>query len=190
MPASSTLTAAFLLGLAPVLAPIRATSALGGDLAVLRAQPLPGIPLTLLVDLPVQPPRLTLETLDHGFQSLHPAASTPEGAAFLFEDAASFETFHALHAPGRAVPAVDFDRELVLVAFLGRRTTTGARIDVRSVRSREGRLRVRTVETRPGEGCFVLQAGSRPFHIVRFRRVASARLGRVLRRVDVKDCSS
>jgi PrcB C-terminal len=88
--------------------------------------------------------------------------------------------------PAPARPRVDFRRHTLIVATTGHRRTGGYGISVRGIRRSGRRLVVRTEERAPGSGCFVTQAHTSPYHVVRVRRT-SARVTPVRRRI-VRDC--
>lgn len=74
----------------------------------------------------------------------------------------------AEHAPDEnaALPKVDWSREMVLAAFMGRRNTGGYRIQVRSAAETKGKLVVQLTETSPGPDSLVPQSLTEPFHFV------------------------
>jgi hypothetical protein len=83
-------------------------------------------------------------------------------------------------------PRVDFRRHTLVLVTTGHRPTGGYAIGVRSIRRSGRRLVVRAEERAPGSGCFVTQAHTAPYHVVRIRRT-SARVSAVRRRI-VRDC--
>jgi PrcB C-terminal len=89
-------------------------------------------------------------------------------------------------APAPARPRVDFRRHTLILATTGHRRTGGYGISVRSIRRSGRRLVVRAEERAPGTGCFVTQAHTSPYHVVRVRRTA-ARVSAVRRRIE-RDC--
>ena len=91
---------------------------------------------------------------------------------------------HLSPAPER--PRVDFRRRMLILATTGHRRTGGYGISVRSIRRSGRRLVVRAEERAPGTRCFVTQAHTSPYHVVRVRRTA-ARVSAVRRRI-VRDC--
>lgn len=66
-------------------------------------------------------------------------------------------------------PAVDFGREMVIVAAMGQRGTGGFSISIDEVREENGDLVVVVRETTPGSGCFLTQALTAPVTAVRIR---------------------
>jgi hypothetical protein len=74
------------------------------------------------------------------------------------------------HSPVPAAPAVDFDREVVLVAAMGGRSSGGYQIEVTQAVAQAARVVVRVVETSPGSGCFVTAGFSEPVDVVKLPR--------------------
>lgn len=66
------------------------------------------------------------------------------------------------HHPATPAPAVDFGREMVLVAALGQRATGGYSVRIESVADAGGELVARVVEQRPGPRCGTTQAVTSP----------------------------
>jgi hypothetical protein len=69
-------------------------------------------------------------------------------------------------------PAVDFSREVVIVAAMGARSSGGYVIEVAGAVRRSDHVRVRVVETSPARSCAVTSALTQPVDVVRMRRVA------------------
>ena len=77
------------------------------------------------------------------------------------------------HHPVPPVPAVDFDRELVIVAAMGARHTGGYSIRVDEARSYGDHVTIHAVETSPGRGCVTTQAFTAPVDVVKIPRTAA-----------------
>lgn len=90
------------------------------------------------------------------------------------------------HRPATAAPAVDFGREMLLVAALGRRATGGYSVRIESVSNAGGELVARVAEQRPGPRCGVTQALTAPADVVALPR-SSLGVRWVVREV-VTDC--
>ena len=73
----------------------------------------------------------------------------------------------AVMSPAAEPPTVDFTGDMVLVAAMGRRATSGYAISVEGVYSSDGTLYVDVLESSPGAGCFLAQAITAPFTAVR-----------------------
>jgi hypothetical protein len=73
----------------------------------------------------------------------------------------------ARNGPRRAAPAVDFSREMLLVAAMGARPTGGYTIQIVSVRDTGRDLVVTAVRTSPGRRCGAAAATSEPADIVK-----------------------
>jgi hypothetical protein len=79
------------------------------------------------------------------------------------EDWRAFWTeFTVLQQPPPDAPIVDFDRQMVIVAAMGRQTTGGYLIMIPAVHEHQGKLFVEVVEVSPGAGCMTTQALTAP----------------------------
>lgn len=74
--------------------------------------------------------------------------------------------------PRPPAPAVDFTREVVLLAAMGSRPSGGFRIRVEAAAARTDHTAVRVVEMSPGGNCIVTAALTEPVDIVRLPRAA------------------
>lgn len=72
-----------------------------------------------------------------------------------------------------ARPTVDFDREIVIAAAMGERSTGGYAISVRGVYESGGRIYVDVLETVPGPGCMLIQAVTSPLDLIRVWRTGA-----------------
>lgn len=70
------------------------------------------------------------------------------------------------HAPERALPKVDFTREMVVAVFMGSRPNAGFSTAVVSTTAAAGVLMVRYSETKPSPGAVTAQVLTFPYHIV------------------------
>lgn len=98
----------------------------------------------------------------------------PEEIALVVRDEASWRTLwdrmvQGIH-PHPATPAADFDREMLLVAGMGRQPTGGYWIRIERVADIGNSLVASVLRTSPGPSCGVTMAQSRPTDIVRLRR--------------------
>ncbi|GBD35072.1 hypothetical protein HRbin36_00176 [bacterium HR36] len=75
---------------------------------------------------------------------------------------------HSHVTPKPEVPAVDFDKYMVLAVFMGTKNTGGFAIRITNIQYDEkaDKLRVAVQETSPAPGSIVIQAITQPFHIV------------------------
>lgn len=84
------------------------------------------------------------------------------------EDWRAFWTeFTVLQQPPPDAPIIDFDRQMVIVATMGRKTTGGYLITIPAVHEYEGELFVEVVEVSPGAGCMTTQALTAPATAIR-----------------------
>ena len=67
-------------------------------------------------------------------------------------------------------PKVDFEKEMVIAALLGRQKSGGHKIEVESAREENGKLRIVVKKTSPPMGAMTLQALSAPFHFAAIPR--------------------
>lgn len=68
--------------------------------------------------------------------------------------------------PAPPIPAVDFNREVVLVAAFGRKKTGGYNIEITSIRPKGKRLEVIVQERTPADDQMTIQALTAPVHFV------------------------
>lgn len=91
-------------------------------------------------------------------------------------DVLSWDEFWAAHKGG-AVPAVDWSRDMVLVAAVGTRQELGDSIEVRRVIPAATNTVVEIAERIPGDFCSPLSREHRPVHIVATPRIRSLSAG-------------
>jgi hypothetical protein len=73
---------------------------------------------------------------------------------------------HQDREPMPDLPSVDFSRQMVLAAFMGRKPTGGYTIQITRVVAENGTITVTVRETAPSPNTPVIQALTHPFHIV------------------------
>lgn len=90
-------------------------------------------------------------------------------------DQASFDEFWQIHAapsfPREKAPVVDFDREMIIAAFLGQQRTGGYQIRVSAIHKHPQHLSVDLHVSRPPQGVLVTQMLTQPYHVVATQRV-------------------
>jgi hypothetical protein len=64
------------------------------------------------------------------------------------------------------LPSVDFSRQMVLAAFMGRKPTGGYTVQITRVVAENGTITVTVRETAPSPNTPVIQVLTHPFHIV------------------------
>lgn len=119
------------------------------------------IVLTLLVAALIQTSAPAMRTLDDSERN----ATETEGR-FVFRTPAEWEPFWRRHANDRPIPSVDFEREMIVVACLGTKPTSGYAIQIVSVGMQQGALTVRFREGVPGPDAMTAQVLTSPCHIV------------------------
>jgi hypothetical protein len=75
-------------------------------------------------------------------------------------------------SPVPAAPVVDFEREVVLLAAMGSRSSGGYHVQVQQAVAQADRVVVRVIETSPGSGCITFAAFTEPVDIVKLPRTA------------------
>jgi PrcB C-terminal len=83
-------------------------------------------------------------------------------------------------------PAVDFAREMLLVAALGERPSGGYRVSIPAVAQDGALLRAEVLEIRPGRGCMTTMAVTTPVAVVRVPR--SEAPVEFVERTETRDC--
>jgi len=124
-------------------------------------------PSVLLSSQPLKADSVTLSQIDAGQYAKLAAGTT----AVLRTQEAYEALWVDLHADRRTVPdppSVDFRAQMVVAVVLGERPTGGYRVSVEEVRARTdaAQLRVAYTESRPGEGCAVVQVRTAPYVLV------------------------
>jgi hypothetical protein len=89
------------------------------------------------------------------------------------------------HSPRPARPDVDFSRDVVILAAMGTRPSTGYAVAITEVRVHDGTFYVRVTERSPGRSCMVGDAITSPVHAVRAPREAT-RAEFVVTRVETR----
>lgn len=118
---------------------------------------------------------MTVQPLDSTLASWYRSNSALEDSArIVVRTSAEWTTLWnrivANHAPKPPVPAIDFEKEMLLVAAMGTRPTGGHAIEIEAV-DRDGSSITASVRTRsPGKNCMTTQALTAPVAIVRIPR--------------------
>lgn len=136
-------------------------------LAACAESPLAGPPLD---DLPGQ--AVVVTRLDERYPSQYSGFGDP--ARIVVDDAAQWAEVWARlwnnQRPLPPLPAVDFAREVVIVAAMGSRPTGGYGVRVQDAAVQANQVVVRAVETSPGSGCVTTQAFTAPADVVKLPR--------------------
>lgn len=82
-----------------------------------------------------------------------------------------WQTIHAGQSPVPPVPALDFDRELALLAAAGTRSNGCFTIEFTQARTARGILVLDVTETVPGRDCSCIQVVTQPLHVIRIVRL-------------------
>ncbi len=98
------------------------------------------------------------------------ASSVERRVAFTFKEQRRWSDFWKRVEPSQTRPRVDFSKHMLIAVTQGRKPTGGHSIRITRIdRTGDGWL-VHVTETSPGRGCFVTQAVTRPYHVVRVAR--------------------
>jgi hypothetical protein len=78
--------------------------------------------------------------------------------------------------PSKALPSVDFQKEMVVAVFLGEKATGGYSVEITKIEeTRQKRvLTVSIRESKPAPDAMVTQALTQPFHIVKLKKLELA----------------
>lgn len=113
--------------------------------------------------------RAGVDSLQHLLQERYSGLRSPLRA--VLQDSASFRDLWDRATRGhRPLPAIDFNREMVIVAAMGAMSSTGHSIHIQSVQAVRGILRVRVLLTPAAPGCGVGMMETYPIDVVRAPR--------------------
>jgi len=133
------------------------------------------LPSTACDDSPATPGDAALS-----FETLVQASTSgfSESQRRVVDDAAdwaqTWQTLYAGQSPLPALPAVDFGREIVILAAAGPRSNGCYAIEITRVSlTRRRTLEVDVTETVPGPACVCTQAVTQPAHLVKVERVSA-----------------
>jgi hypothetical protein len=90
------------------------------------------------------------------------------------EWAAAWAQIHDGRTPLPARPDIDFTQDVVILAAMGTRPSTGFAVTINEVRVHAGTFHVRVTERSPGRSCGVGNAITSPVHAVRASRQATS----------------
>jgi len=127
-----------------------------------------GIVAYIFLPALVTPPedRIPFSIIDRGVRS-----DWVEQANFRIDTEKDFQNlWEAIHGNATSIPQVDFDREFIIVAFLGVREKEGYGITVAEVRKTSAGYTIVLKEETPGDGCINTPAALTPYVIARVPR--------------------
>ncbi len=104
--------------------------------------------------------KVMMRTIDKGT-----ASNVDDAKTVVVRDAESWKKLWQTHSPDRALPAVDFSREMVVGVFLGSRPTSGYDVTVLGTREDGGALVVEYRETAPPRDAMTAQVLTSPYHL-------------------------
>jgi hypothetical protein len=125
--------------------------------------------LTVQYVSPIRADSLPIRTLAKG-----PFSGIQEARQEVIKDEAAWEKTWAKHlaaAKGSTNrPAVDFSKEMVIIATFGQQHTGGYAIEISQVEAVGDKLKVSITRTTPPPGSMALQSLTAPFHVVAVSR--------------------
>jgi len=68
-------------------------------------------------------------------------------------------------------PEINFSNTTIIAVFMGEFSTGGYGIEIKEIVNLDESVVVRVEKTYPGEGCYVTEAFSQPYHIVKTGRI-------------------
>ena len=74
---------------------------------------------------------------------------------------------HASPDPKPPMPEIDFSKESVVAAMLGERATGGFEVEITGITDQGSTSVISVREVKPGPECFVSEAFTSPFHVVK-----------------------
>jgi hypothetical protein len=110
-------------------------------------------------------------TVDRGFNS-----GIRERKLLLIKTEKEWKTLWQAHvsisSPPKAVPAVDFDKEMIVVAFSGEKPSGGHRMEIVKIEEDTGQRELRVIfrETKPPSDAMVTAALTQPYHLVKAKK--------------------
>lgn len=117
-------------------------------------------PITLL---PKSSSTIPFTTLANGSNSMNPS-----GNIVITSQSSLEEIWPASQGD---IPAVDFNKEIVIGVFSEEKSTGGYDIEVQRIRQGAYSTVVTVLETSPGSDCFVTQAFTNPYHIIKTQKL-------------------
>jgi hypothetical protein len=121
---------------------------------------------------------LTVTRLRTGAFSFSYNSAITESQRLVVRDQATWQqtwnSIHALIFPVPALPAVDFTREMVVVAALGQRPTGGFSIFIDSATDTANGVSITVRSVSPGSNCGVTTALTQPVDVARVTRREAA----------------
>jgi hypothetical protein len=98
------------------------------------------------------------------------------------EWARAWDLVHAGRSPVPTRPAVDFGREMVVLAAMGSSNNGCFRVEVEAIHLRDTTLEIEVAELEPSASCGCTQQITQPVHVVRLERLTVAESFDVRRR--------
>ncbi len=83
---------------------------------------------------------------------------------------------------------INLEENSVLAVLLGQRRTGGYRIEIDEIREKDDRLVIHATETRPGDGCGVIQVLTYPYEAVLIENIEEETEVEINLTVETRDC--
>jgi len=111
--------------------------------------------------------RMEFQTVEKGYYSGH-----TDSAYYVIQDADKWaevwkQHVQIMHDPEQPPPEVDFSKTTIVAVCMGQFNTGGYGIEVKEIIDTGLSMVVKVEKTYPGKGCFVTEAFSQPFHMVK-----------------------
>ena len=84
-----------------------------------------------------------------------------------------WNSMHAVINPVPELPKVDFEKEMLVLAFQGTQGTGGHSVEVTDIEKKDGVIGVTVKEVSPGTKCITTQALTAPYHAVKIPKIDS-----------------
>lgn len=110
--------------------------------------------------------RIAFKTLDRGSWR-----ESPERKNYVIRDIADWALFWSEMGYEGTPTVIDFADYVVLAAFMGEQPTGGYSLQIVKIMETDDTLEVFVKETSPGNGCAAGGSASRPYQVVRAKRV-------------------
>ncbi len=88
----------------------------------------------------------------------------PESGQYVIRDSETWKNIW-LRVRDSEIPIVDFEKKMVLAAFLGVRSTGGYSVKIEGIGKRKNKIVVAVREAKPPKNAMVIQAITSPYHI-------------------------
>jgi hypothetical protein len=74
---------------------------------------------------------------------------------------------YSIQIPQPKAPQINFEKEIVLVAFAGEFSSGGYKVELTNINKKRKTINVNVINTTPGANCNVTSAMTQPFHMIK-----------------------